>query len=62
MSEQSKEAAKKTNEHLKTAEQHLQQAEKSSQSTGDKLLIQKVKKLSESATETRKGLDKNLDH
>jgi hypothetical protein len=62
MSEQSKEAAQKTNEHLKTAEQHLQQAEKSSQGTGDKSLTQKIKKLSEGASETRKELDKNLDH
>ena len=62
MSEQTKQNAEKTHEHLKTAEQHLQQAEKSSQGTGDKSLIQKVRKLSEGAPETRKELDKSLDH
>jgi len=61
MSEQTKQAGENTNQHLGDAEYSLKQAEKSATQTKDPGLIQKVTKIKEAITETRKDLSTKLD-
>jgi uncharacterized coiled-coil DUF342 family protein len=61
MSEQTKKNAKDVEYNLRNAEGYINEAERSAKGTGDKQLIEKVTKIRESVTETRKDLTKKLD-
>ena len=61
MSQETKQAAKDTERDLRRAEEHLSAAEQSAKQTGDKSLHQKVTKIKEAVTETRKDLDSKLN-
>lgn len=61
MSQQTREAAKETEQHLKTAESYITEAERTSKKTGDKTLIEKVSKIKEVTVEVHKELKKNLE-
>lgn len=61
MSEQTKQAGQETAQHLSDAEYSLKNAEKAATKTKDPALIQKVTKIKEAVTETRKDLNTKLD-
>lgn len=61
MSQEKRKAAQETQTHIKNAEVYIEQAKRSADKTGDKTLIQKVTKIGESLTETRKELGEKLN-
>lgn len=61
MSAETRQAGHDTYQHLSDAEYSLKQAEKSATQTKDPGLIQKVTKIKEAVTETRKELSTKLD-
>ncbi len=61
MSEQTKKNAQDTEYYLRHAESYVKNAEKSAQGTGDKKLVEKVTKINQTITETRKELNEKLN-
>lgn len=62
MSNEKREAAQNTEYHLREAETSIRRAERSAQTTGDKSLVEKVTKVREAVTETRREIIKKLDN
>jgi hypothetical protein len=62
MSSEKRDQAQYTEHNLRQAEIHMGRAERAAQLTGDKSLVQKVTKIREAVTETRKDILKKLDN
>jgi hypothetical protein len=60
MSEETKEAAQTTHQHLQQAEVSVRRAEESAKQTGDKKLHQQVTKIKETVEQTRKDLGSKI--
>lgn len=60
MSEQTKKAAESAEKNLRAAEVYVKEADRYAFDTGDKQLIQKVKKIKEAVNETANEISKRL--
>jgi hypothetical protein len=60
MSEQTKKSAEATEKNLRAAEVYVKEADRHAFATGDKVLIQKVRKIKEAVNETANEISKRL--